>query len=62
MGSYKPVNGVMYPFSVSQGSKEDPAESTTTVEKIEVNVPIEAADFAVPASLKSAGKSDSQKN
>jgi len=61
MGSYKPVNGVMYPFSVSQGSRENPAESTTTVEKIEVNVPIDALDFAVPASLKSAAKSDAQK-
>jgi hypothetical protein len=61
MGSYKPVNGVMYPFSVSQGSRENPAESTTTVEKIEVNVPIDASDFAVPASLKSAAKSDAQK-
>jgi len=61
MGSYKPVNGVMYPFSVSQGSKENPAESTTTVEKIEANVPIDASDFAVPASLKSAAKSDAQK-
>ena len=61
MGSYKPVNGVMYPFSVSQGSRENPAESTTTVEKVEVNVPIDASDFAVPASLKSAAKSDTQK-
>ena len=61
MGSYKPVNGVMYPFSVSQGSKENPAESTTSVEKIEVNVPIDPSDFAVPASLKSAAKNDAQK-
>ena len=54
MGSYKPVNGVMYPFSVSQGSKANPAQQTTTTEKIEVNVPIEGGDFAVPTSLKSA--------
>jgi hypothetical protein len=60
MGSYKPVNGVMYPFSISQGSKENPAESTVSVQKIEVNIPIDAADFAVPASLKSA-KSDTEK-
>ncbi|HEY1676391.1 MAG TPA: hypothetical protein VGG04_01675 [Candidatus Sulfotelmatobacter sp.] len=53
LGSYKPVNGVMYPFSISQGTKEDAAQQTTTVEKIEVNVPIDNADFAVPASLKS---------
>jgi hypothetical protein len=61
MGSYKPVNGVMYPFSVSQGSKENPAESTVTVQKVEVNVPIDAGDFAVPASLKSAAKDAEKK-
>jgi hypothetical protein len=52
LGSYKPVAGVMYPFSVSQGPKVNPAAQSTTVEKIEVNVPIDKADFAVPASLK----------
>jgi len=59
MGSYKPVGGVMYPFSIAQGSKANPAAQTTTVEKIEVNVPVNTTDFAVPASLKSkadAGK------
>jgi hypothetical protein len=52
MGSYKPVAGVMYPYSISQGSKANPAQQTTTVEKIEVNVPIDPSDFAVPRSLK----------
>src|ERR1700733_14573044 len=61
MGSYKPVQGVMYPFSISQGSKANPAEQSTTVEKIEVNVPIDKADFALPASLKQAPKSDADK-
>jgi len=59
MGSYKPVAGVMYPYSFSQGSKSNPDAQTTTVEKIEVNVPIEPADFAVPVSLKQ--KTDAQK-
>jgi len=54
MGSYKPVAGVMYPFSLTEGSKSNPAEQTITIEKIEVNVPIDQADFAVPASLKQA--------
>lgn len=60
MGSYKPVAGVMYPYSISQGSMANPAAQTTTIEKIEVNVPIEKADFAVPASLKAA-KPDADK-
>jgi len=61
MGSYKPVAGVMFPFSISQGSKTNPAESTTTIQKIEVNVPIDKADFALPASLKQAAKADAEK-
>lgn len=56
MGSYKPVAGVMYPFSISQGSKANPAAQTTTVEKIEVNINIDPADFDVPASLRTDGK------
>lgn len=56
MGSYKPVAGVMYPFSISQGSKANPAAQTTTIEKIEVNVNIDPADFAVPAALKPVEK------
>ncbi|HEY6370103.1 MAG TPA: hypothetical protein VIX37_05970 [Candidatus Sulfotelmatobacter sp.] len=56
LGSYKPVAGVMYPFSISQGSKANPAAQTTTVDKIEVNVNIDPAEFAVPASLKTGEK------
>jgi hypothetical protein len=51
-GSYKPVNGVMYPFAISQGSKANPAAQTTTIQKVEVNVPINPADFAVPRVLR----------
>jgi hypothetical protein len=55
------VAGVMYPYSISQGSKANPAAQTTTIEKIEVNVPIDKADFAVPASLKQGAKADVEK-
>jgi hypothetical protein len=61
MGSYKPVAGVMYPFSISQGSKGNPALQTTTIEKIEVNVLIDKGDFALPASLTQAPKPDAEK-
>ncbi len=59
MGSYKPVAGVMFPFSFSDGPKNSPDQwSTTTIDKIEANVPLENSDFALPASLKkdAAGK------
>ncbi len=53
LGSYKPVAGVMYPFSIGSGPKNDPTSwQTVTVEKIEVNVPLDNSEFALPASLK----------
>jgi len=56
LGSYKPVNGVMYPFSISQGPKNNPDEQTITVQKMEANVKIDPADFALPESLKTVEK------
>jgi hypothetical protein len=53
LGSYKPVAGVMFPYSITSGSKNNPDGGlTVTVDKIEVNIPLPASDFAVPASLK----------
>lgn len=57
LGSYKPVEGVMFPFSVSGGPKNDPTQwQNVSYEKIEANVPLPDSDFAVPASLKEAPK------
>ena len=56
LGSYKPVNGVMYPFSISQGTKTHPDDQTSTVQKIEANVTIDPADFMLPASLRKEEK------
>lgn len=53
LGSYKPVAGVMYPFSMSFGPKSDPSSwATVTVDKIEINTGVERSEFAVPASVK----------
>jgi hypothetical protein len=53
LGSYKPVAGVMFPFSIASGPKNDPTQwQTMTIEKMEANVPLEGSEFAVPASLK----------
>ena len=56
LGSYKPLAGVMFPFSISQGTKNHPDSRTNTVQKIEVNVTIAPADFALPASLRTEEK------
>lgn len=56
LGSYKPVDGVMYPFSISQGPKDNPNDQIITVQKREANVTIDPAEFALPASLRTAEK------
>lgn len=53
MGSYKPVAGVMFPYAITSGPKDDPSSwSTLTINKVEANIPLENSDFALPASLK----------
>ncbi len=56
LGSYKPVNGVMFPFSIGQGPKNHPDEQITTIRTMEANVTIDPSDFALPASLRTEEK------
>lgn len=50
LGSYKQVAGVYYPYSIEAGVKNDPSQHVViTVEKIEVNVPIDDSQFKMPA-------------
>jgi hypothetical protein len=64
LGSYKPVAGVMYPFSTVSGPKNRPnASQTTSIEKIDVNVPLAKSEFELPASLKQGSlKPDAEKH
>jgi len=62
LGSYKPVAGVMYPFSTSVGTKTNPGAQTFTAQKIEANIEMNHTDFALPGSLKKAPHSSAQKN
>jgi hypothetical protein len=62
LGSYKPVAGVMYPFSTSVGTKANPGAQTYTAQKIEANVETTQADFALPTSLKQTPKPTAEKN
>jgi len=55
LGSYKPVDGVMYPFSIEAGPKNDPdSRAKITFQKIEANVPVNEADFKMPAATPAA--------
>ncbi|HET6936354.1 MAG TPA: hypothetical protein VFI72_16040 [Candidatus Angelobacter sp.] len=50
LGSYKPVNGVMFPYSIESGPKNNPdARARITIQKVEANVPVNEADFKLPA-------------
>ena len=48
-GSYKEAGGIYFPFSYETGSKQNPLNTTKlTVDKIEVNVPLEKSHFQMP--------------
>lgn len=50
LGSYKLVDGVYFPFSISSGQKSRPdRKGTLTVEKMEANVTIPDSDFKMPS-------------
>jgi len=49
MGAYKLVAGVYFPFSLVSGSPRNPEGSAKiTIDKIEANVPMDAAEFKMP--------------
>jgi len=53
LGSYKPVAGVMYPYSIESGPKSNPgARAKITIESIEANVPIDDSEFKMPKPVK----------
>jgi len=47
-GDYEKVDGIYEPFAIEQGRKGDPERTKLTVEKVEFNVPVEDAVFAMP--------------
>jgi len=50
LGSYKPVNGVMFPFSIESGPKNDPdSRGKVTITKIEANIALEDKSFKMPS-------------
>ncbi len=50
LGSYKQVDGVFFPFSISSGTKNRPDQkSTVTIEKMEANINIPESEFKMPS-------------
>lgn len=54
-GDYEKVNGIYYPFSSESAQKDQPDRVQVTVDKIEVNVPLDDSRFSVPG-----GKADAK--
>lgn len=48
-GDYDKVDGIYYPFATEAGRKGDPDRVKYTVDKIELNVPLDDSLFALPA-------------
>ena len=58
LGDYEQVNGIYFPFASESGEKGDPNRTKLTVDKIEINVPLDDSRFALPAApAKPAAKS-----
>lgn len=51
-GEYENVEGSFWPFQVTSGPKEAPASNVGLVEKLEFNVPVDDAVFAIPEAPK----------
>jgi outer membrane lipoprotein-sorting protein len=49
LGDYKEVGGLVFAHSIEQRPKGAPAGATYTIDKIELDVPIDDAVFAMPA-------------
>jgi len=48
IGDYKEVAGMMMPHAVESGAKGSPQKQKLTIDKIEVNVPIDDTRFVMP--------------
>jgi len=56
LGNYEQVNGVMLPFSIESGAKGQPKTTKITIEKAEINVPLDAKLFRFPAAPAAVSK------
>ena len=53
-GDYEKVEGIYYPFTSESGQKDQPDRLQVTLDKIEVNVPLDDSRFAVPGGKEDA--------
>lgn len=61
IGDYKEVEGLMIPFSFESGAKGSPQKQKITIEKVEINPPIDDLRFKMPEVKKSETKPEEKK-
>jgi outer membrane lipoprotein-sorting protein len=54
LGDYEQVDGIYFPFAIQKGEAGSEERTTYTVEKIQVNVPLEDSLFSMPATKAAA--------
>ena len=60
-GDYETINGLYFPFAIEAGQKGDPSRVKFTVEKVEINIPLEGAIFSMPVAKPEAKAAAGQK-
>jgi hypothetical protein len=55
-GDYEQVSGLYFPFAFENGEKGNPVRTKYTVEKLEVNIPLDDALFSMPVAKKADAK------
>ena len=53
-GDYEEVSGMYFPFAIENGQRGDPNRTKTTMEKVEINVPVDDSSFVMPAAKSEA--------
>lgn len=61
IGDYKEVNGLVMPFSMDSGRKGSPGRQKIVIDKYELNVPLEHAQFVMPPPAPKAATPEEKK-
>lgn len=62
LGDYRPVDGIMFPFAIESSQKGSPEKQKITVDKVQLNAPVDEASFKMPAAAPApAAKPDTAK-
>ena len=61
LGDYEAVDGIFFPFAMEQGEKGGDSRQKFTVDKVELNVPLDDGRFTMPAGKPEAKASSAAK-